>query len=85
MAWVFSKRCQQALKEGKVKVSISRNVRLRIWYLMTNYDERWNETTETGFSYPTGRLEELAKTIKAEHGLQKLTAYSEEKRSYYTF
>ena len=79
MTWVFSKRCKQALKNGKIKVSIPRNVRIRIWKLIEKYDERWVETSETGWDYWTSRLECLTEEIKSEHGLEYLSAYSEEK------
>ncbi|OAA30189.1 hypothetical protein AT15_00340 [Kosmotoga arenicorallina S304] len=77
MARVFSKRCQQALKEGKIKVSVPRSVRMRIWKLFEDYDERWGEIAETGWSYWTSRLERLTERIKSEHGLEQLFAYSE--------
>lgn len=77
MAWVFSKRCQQALKDGKIKVSIPRCVRIRIWKLFENYDERWREADETGWHVWTSRLEHLTERIKSEHGLEQLSAYSE--------
>ena len=78
MAWVFSKRCQQSLKDGKIKVSIPRNVRIRLWKLLNNYDEVLYETTETGLDYTTSRIEQLEEAIQSEHGLEYLTAYSEE-------
>ena len=78
MAWVFSKRCQQSLKAGKIKVSIPRNVRIRLWKLLNKYNKVWYETTETGWNYTTNRIEQLKEAIKSEHGLEYLTAYSEE-------
>ena len=78
MAWVFSKRCQQSLKDGKIKVSIPRNVRIRLWKLLNNYDEVLYETTEDGLDYTPSRIEQLEEAIKSEHGLEYLTAYSEE-------
>ncbi len=79
MAWVFSKRCQKALKEGRLKVSIPRATRIRIWKLLIKFNERWNEFTDNGWSYWTSRLEQLTEEIKSEHGLEHLLAYSEEK------
>jgi len=79
MTWVFSKRCQKALKEKKLKVSIPKAIRIRIWNLLINFDERWVETTDSGFNYWTSKLEKLTNNIKAEHGLEILSAYSEEK------
>ena len=77
MAWVFSKRCRKALAEGKIKVSIPRPVRLRIWKLLQQYDERWEETGETGWNYWTSLMDQLPKKIKAEHGLENLYAFPE--------
>ena len=77
MAWVFSKRCQQALKDGKIKVSIPRNVRIRLWRLLKKYNEVWDEITENGWwCYPTSRIDQLVEAIKSEHGLEHLIAYS---------
>lgn len=77
MAWIFSKRCQQALKEKKIKVSIPRSVRIRIWKMLEQFNERWQEETETGFSCWTSRLKELPERIMAEHGLKELLAFPE--------
>jgi hypothetical protein len=79
MTWVFSKRCQKAIKEDKLKVSIPKTIRVRLWNLLTNFDKSWVETTDSGFNYWTSRLEKLTNNIKAEHGLENLSAYSEEK------
>lgn len=68
MAWLFSKRCKQSLKEKKLKVSIPLTVRIRIWELLTQNNERYLETTETGFNYWTSTLEQLPRRIKAELG-----------------
>ena len=77
MAWVFSKRCKEALKKGKIKVSIPKSTRSRILKLFYRFDERWSETTETGWNYWTSKTEQLLEKIKDEHGLDNLLAYPE--------
>jgi len=80
MAWVFSKRCQQSLKAGKIKVSIPRNVRIRLWKLLNKYNKVWYETTETGWNYTTNRIEQLKEAIKSEHGWNILLLIQKNKR-----
>jgi hypothetical protein len=72
MAWLFSKRCKQVLKEKKLKVSIPLPVRVRIWTLINNYNETCEETTDTGYNYQTTILEKLPGKIKAELGCELL-------------
>lgn len=77
MAWVFSKRCKQALKDGKIKVSISRSVRSRIWKALRSYNQTSCETTETGFNYQISTLEVLPAKITEEIGCKDLLAFPE--------
>jgi len=77
MTWVFSKRCKNAIREGKIKVSVPRNVRYRIWKLFQNFNMVFYETDETGYSYLTSYLYLLAEKIKNEHGLDNLYAFPE--------
>ena len=79
MAWVFSKRCKESLRAARLKVSIPRHVRYRIWMILEKFDESWQETTDTGFNYWNSSLKELAENIKAEHGLKALLAFPEGK------
>ncbi|MBT9132716.1 MAG: hypothetical protein DDT33_01245 [Firmicutes bacterium] len=79
MAWLFSKRCQQALRDKKIKVSIPLPVRVRIWRALVNYDERFWESDPTGFNYETSKLHQLLPgKIEAELGLTKLLAFPED-------
>ncbi len=80
MTLVFSKRCQQSLKKRKIKVSISRKVRNRLWDLLKNYNKSWYESMENGFNYTTSLIKKLEENIKSEHGLEYLTAYSEKQK-----
>lgn len=77
MAWTFSKRCKQALKDKKIKVSIPFPMRTRIWLLLGNHNETFWGTTDTGFNYQTSILEGLPSKIKAELGYD-LLAFPEE-------
>jgi len=77
MTWVFSKRCKNAIMEGKIKVSVPRNVRYRIWKLLQKFNEGWYETGETGYDYVTTYLDLLTEKIKNEHGLDNLYAFPE--------
>ncbi len=77
MAWVFSKRCRKALREGKIKVSIPRSVRIRILKLFERFNEEWVESTDRGVRYWTSRIDQILEEIKAEHGLDCLFAYPE--------
>ena len=75
MAWIFSKRCKDSLKSGKLIVSFPRNVRLRIWYLMKDYDETTLEQSSSGFNSYSSLLEDLNGKIKKELGLKELMAF----------
>lgn len=68
MAWLFSKRCKQALKEKKIKVSIPISVRVRLLKAMQNRNMVYWETTETGFNYQTATLNDLPERIQTEIG-----------------
>ena len=78
MAWLFSKRCQQALKDKKMRVSIPVLVRVRMWRALQDYDETWSESTNTGWNYETSTLQQLPKKIEAELGIRELLAFPED-------
>jgi HEPN domain-containing protein len=78
MAWLFSKRCQQTLRDKKIKVSIPVQVRLRIWRTLQDYDEWFWESTHSGSNYETSTLEQLPQRIQAELGVRDLLAYPED-------
>jgi len=77
MAWVFSKRCQQALKDKKIEVSIPRAARIRILHLLERFNEYYDIISDNGFVGSTTYLNELPKKIKAELGLPDLIAFPE--------
>lgn len=77
MAWLFSKRCKQALNKKKIKVSIPLAVRFRILKALQNHDNSYYETDDTGFNYQTSILIELPDKIKAEIGCKDLLAFPE--------
>jgi hypothetical protein len=68
MAWLFSKRCKDLLKDEKIKVSISVPVRTRIWELLKRENEFFDETSETGYRYQINVLETIPDKMKAELG-----------------
>jgi hypothetical protein len=78
MAWLFSKRYQQALRDKKLKVSIPVPVRVRIWKALQDYDEWFWESGPTGFNYETSTLQQLPERIEAELGLRELLAFPED-------
>jgi len=78
MAWLFSKRCQQALRDKKIKVSIPVSVRVRIWKTLQNYNESLWESTDAGSFYQTSTLQQLPERIESELGLRELLAYPED-------
>jgi len=78
MAWLFSKRCREALRDKKIKVSIPVPVRVRIWKALQNYDEWFQESGPTGFNYETSKLQQLPGRIEAELGLSELLAFPED-------
>jgi len=78
MAWLFSKRCQQTLRDKKIKVSIPVQVRLRIWRTLQDYNEWFWESTHSGSNYKTSTLEQLPQRIQAELGVRDLLAYPED-------
>ncbi len=83
MTRIFSKRYRKVLEEKKLKVSIPRVVRMRLWNLLDEFKDKalpLGEKTETGFFHWKDIFDELVKDIKYEHGLEELLAYSEEKK-----
>jgi len=77
MAWLFSKRCQQALRDEKIKVSIPVPVRIRIWKSFENYNEYSDEFDEQTGPHSTSTIEQLPYRIEAELGLRELFAFPE--------
>jgi len=75
MAWIFSKRCEKLLEKKLVEVHLPTKVRLRILKLLEQFNEYYQDSTPTGFSYDTSILNELPEILKAEHGIEKLYAY----------
>ena len=78
MTWTFSKRCEKLLQKKSIEVHLSKNVRIRILKLLEQFDEDYQDSSPTGFSYDTSILNELPEILKAEHGIEKLYAYPEE-------
>jgi len=77
MAWLFSKRCKDALKKDKLKVSFPLSVRIRILNVFNDYNESWQETTNEGWVYNTSKLQIIENQLKAELGLKELLAFPE--------
>lgn len=77
MAWLFSKRCKDALKKDKLKVSLPLTVRIRILNVFNDYNEACQETTDTGWNYETSKLQILETQLKAELGCKELLAFPE--------
>ena len=77
MSWLFSKRCQIALKKEKLRVSIPQPVRYRLLRTLQNYNEAYYETTHTGWNNETSILQELESKLKAEIGCKDLFAFPE--------
>lgn len=75
MAWLFSKRYKQGLRDGKLTVTIPRATRVRIWKALQTCDEAWTETTNTGWNYDTSTLQQLPENFKAEIGVTELLYY----------
>ena len=77
MAWLFSKRCNKALSEKKLIVSIPLRVRIRIWKLLERENEYFDDVSDTVFRSSTSVLQTLPDKMKSEIG-QNLMAYPEE-------
>ena len=75
MAWLFSKRCQEGLRDGKIKVTIPVPVRIRIWKSFENYNECSDEFDEQTGPYRTSTIEQLPNLMEAELGLRELLAF----------
>jgi hypothetical protein len=75
MAWVFSKRCQQGLRDGKIVVSLPVAVRKRIWKAFVDHNEYSNEFSEQIGTYSTSIIDQLPSRMEAELGLDELLAF----------
>jgi hypothetical protein len=75
MTWLFSKRCQQGLRDGKIMVSIPVAVRKRIWKVFEDHNEYSNEDNEQIGTYSTSIIDQLPGRIEAELGLDELLAF----------
>jgi len=75
MAWVFSKRCKESLKNKKIKVSLPTSVRQRILNAFNKYDMVYHTTDHTGWNSETSSCNELLGEVKNEHGITELKAY----------
>jgi len=73
MAWLFSKRCKQALKDDKIKVTIPFSVRFRIFKSLQKHDiecsDGWHNSSI---------VYELLEHLKSELGQNDFYAYSED-------
>lgn len=78
MAWIFSKRCQNALSSKKIIVSIPKSVRIRLLHELKQHDEQWWIGSPSGFSTESTIMYELLNELKGELGLQDLHAYPED-------
>ena len=81
MSWVFSKRCEHILKTGKLRVSIRKSVRIRLWSLLEKYDTTIYTQDKTGYNYNIDLLEKLETELKSELGLESLLSYPEDNNS----
>ena len=80
MAWVFSKRCKQALKDKKIKVSIPLTVRNRILKVMNIYNECVHSYFDPNIGMDIDKifaLDMLPEKIKEEIGCKDLFAFPE--------
>ncbi|TRZ95990.1 MAG: hypothetical protein D4R82_01270 [Dehalococcoidia bacterium] len=77
MAWLFSKRCQQALRDDKIKVSIPLHVRVRIWKALEDHSEWSQAWDERRGPYDSSTIIKLPEWMEAELGLRELLAFPE--------
>ena len=75
MAWTFSKRCKKALDSKKIKVSIPRATRARIWMALQDFNETYVETQTPAAPYYRTFLNDLTDKLKEELGIEQLTAF----------
>lgn len=75
MAWLFSKRHQDGLSSGKVRVSLPATARTRLWALLKKHNLEWEDQRPSGFQDWTSILDELPKEIERELGLKELYSY----------
>jgi len=78
VAWLFSKRYSQGLRDGNIKVSIPVTTRVRIYKALQNHNEIWTETINTNWNYDTSTLEQLPEKFKAEIGVTELMSFPQE-------
>lgn len=78
MAWTFSKRCRDALVAGKLKVTLPRQVRNRILFLLRRYNRPRLISNEYGFSCEATIMDLLPTEIMAELGCSELLAYPDD-------
>jgi hypothetical protein len=70
----FTLRHQKALLEKRIMVSLEPRLRERIWQTIQEYNETWEEVTETNWSYSTNHLEKTEQKLKRLIGKSVLSA-----------
>jgi hypothetical protein len=76
----FSLRHEQALFEKRIKVSLTRRIRNRLWDTMSQYDEPYETISETGWQQTRTLLQDTERELVRLLGLGQLTVSVDGKR-----
>lgn len=71
----FSIRHRKLIEQGKFKINLSKNQRIKIRYLLGEFNESWHETTETGYNYSVSSYEKTYRDLLKAYGYKTLKAY----------
>ncbi len=63
----FFKTLREITTKKSIEAHVPKKVRIRILKLLEQFDECYQDSTPTGFSYDTSILNELPGILKAEH------------------
>jgi AbiJ N-terminal domain 4 len=76
----FSLRHEKALFEKRIKVSLTRRIRNRLWDTMSQYDEPYETISETGWQQTRTLLQDTERELVRLLGLGQLTVSVDGKR-----
>lgn len=76
---IFSKRHKKRLDSGNISLNLNSAIKQRILYSIQEFNDSWDETTDTGYNYSVSYTELLEKELCHEHGWECLKTFVKDK------